>query len=201
MRHFDFVPRLSIAVPSISLVTALAVACTGEQGPPGAQGPSGASGEPASTNLDDLPELVAAWRATAATARYVDVNRALEGGYVSTEECVESPAGVMGVHYINLDLIMDPGLDPAKPEVLLYANSNGGARLVAVEYLAPIGPPGAPVPNPAPPAPRLFGQTFDGPMAGHGPGDPPHYDLHVWLWKDNPDGIFAGFNPDLKCHD
>ena len=69
----------------------------------------------------------------------------------------------MGVHYINLDLIMDPGLDPAKPEVLFYANSNDGARLVAVEYLAPIGPPGAPVPDPAPPAPRLFGQTFDGP--------------------------------------
>ena len=60
MRHFAFVPRLSFAALLISLMAALAVACTGEQGPPGAQGPSGSPGEPASTNLDDSPNLVAA---------------------------------------------------------------------------------------------------------------------------------------------
>ena len=146
MRHFTFALRLSFAALLISLVTAVAVACTGEQGPLGAQGPSGPPGETASTNLEDFPELVAALQATAATARFLDVNEALEDGYVSTEECVESPAGTMGIHYINLDLILDPGLDPATPEVLLYANTKDELRLVAVEYLAPIGPPGAPVP-------------------------------------------------------
>lgn len=45
------------------------------------------------------------------------------------------------------------------------------------------------------PSPVLFGRTFDGPMAGHGPGMPWHYDLHVWIWAHNPSGTFAQFNP------
>jgi len=47
--------------------------------------------------------------------------------------------------------------------------------------------------------PSLFGQEFDGPMAGHAPGMPVHYDLHVWFWHDNPNGLFAPFNPALSC--
>jgi hypothetical protein len=47
--------------------------------------------------------------------------------------------------------------------------------------------------------PSLFGQEFDGPMEGHGPGQPIHYDLHVWLWKKNPAGMFAPFNPKVAC--
>ena len=50
--------------------------------------------------------------------------------------------------------------------------------------------------------PELFGQTFDGPMAGHHPLMPTaltHYDLHVWLWKENPAGLFSPTNPDVKC--
>ena len=30
-------------------------------------------------------------------------------------------------------------------------------------------------------------------------GMPVHYDLHVWLWKHNPSGVFAPFNPDASC--
>jgi hypothetical protein len=26
-----------------------------------------------------------------------------------------------------------------------------------------------------------------------------HYDLHVWLWKHNPAGLFAPTNPNVKC--
>ena len=37
---------------------------------------------------------------------------------------------------------------------------------------------------------------FDGPMLGHEPGMPIHYDLHAWLWKQNPSGMFARWNPD-----
>jgi hypothetical protein len=49
-------------------------------------------------------------------------------------------------------------------------------------------------------APVLFGRVFDGPMPGHAPGMPWHYDLHVWVWKHNPGGIFAQFNPTVSCN-
>jgi hypothetical protein len=28
---------------------------------------------------------------------------------------------------------------------------------------------------------------------------PVHYDLHVWLWHENPSGMFERVNPDLSC--
>ena len=48
----------------------------------------------------------------------------------------------------------------------------------------------------------MFGQRFDGPMEGHHPLMPHalhHYDLHAWLWKTNPAGLFAPTNPNVKC--
>jgi hypothetical protein len=45
----------------------------------------------------------------------------------------------------------------------------------------------------------MFGRAFDGPMAGHGPDQPPHYDLHVWTWRVKPAGLFAAYNPNLIC--
>jgi hypothetical protein len=47
--------------------------------------------------------------------------------------------------------------------------------------------------------PTLLDQPFGAPMEGHAPGMPVHYDLHVWLFKDNPAGMFAPFNPTLTC--
>lgn len=149
------------------------------------------------SNADALRELAGVRRAT---AKYHDVNEALADGFVSTIECVEEPGtGAMGIHYVNFGRIMDPGLNPAEPEVLLYLATDDGFRLVGVEYLLAIGPPGAPVPDNPPPAPSLFGRTFDGPMPGHGPDQPPHYELHVWLWQANPSGVFASWNPNLSC--
>lgn len=134
------------------------------------------------------------------TAKYHDVSAALADGFVSTVECAEEPGlGAMGIHYVNFERVMDPGLDPAEPEALLYMPTSDGLRLIAVEYLWAIGAPDAPVPNPAPPAPILFGRNFDGPMPGHGPGQPPHYDMHVWLWQANPSGLFAPWNSSLSC--
>jgi len=26
-----------------------------------------------------------------------------------------------------------------------------------------------------------------------------HYDLHVWLWKENPAGMFSPTNPNIRC--
>ena len=81
----------------------------------------------------------------------------------------------------------------------MYAATDDGVRLVGVEYFYGIGAPGDPIPNPPPPAPFLFGRAFDGPMLGHDPQMPPHYDLHVWVWQANPDGIFAQFNRNVTC--
>ena len=47
--------------------------------------------------------------------------------------------------------------------------------------------------------PSLFGQPFDGPMPGNNPTMPVHYDLHVWIFENDPSGMFAQFNPNLAC--
>jgi hypothetical protein len=147
----------------------------------------------------------------AATARYQDVTRAEQDGYVRSSPCEQSPAGGMGFHYVNESLVMNPAIDPLRPEVMLYEPKRGGnLRLIGVEYLAvalantPSGPAPWFAATPPPggfftPAPTLFGQTFDGPMAGHAPGMPWHYDLHVWIYKHNQSGMFSMWNPRVVC--
>ena len=80
-------------------------------------------------------------------------------------------------------------------------------RALTLEYFAPVlsngvpwmGSASQPPPTVDNPPPVLFGRTFDGPMPGHAPGMPWHYDLHVWAWKHNPAGLFAQFNPKVRC--
>ena len=47
--------------------------------------------------------------------------------------------------------------------------------------------------------PAVLGQSFDGPMPGHSPVMPVHYDLHVWVYEANESGTFAQFNPSVSC--
>jgi len=132
-----------------------------------------------------------------ATAKYRSVKRAREDGYVREGGCVSSPAGAMGIHYVNQRLAGDPKIHAKRPEILLYARTDGKLRLVGIEYWRAAADQEPPVDNSD--VPRLFGRAFDGPMEGHAPGMPHHYDLHVWLWSANPDGKFAPFNPRLRC--
>lgn len=153
-----------------------------------------------SMNINDPAVLKDLAAVRNATSKYHDVEKALADGFVADHECVAAPGlGGMGIHYINYDRIMDPSVNLTEPEVLLYAPSGNGLKLVGVEYMVAIGAPGAPVPDPAPFAPVLFGREFDGPMEGHGPEMPPHYDLHVWVWSNNPGGMFEMFNPNVSC--
>lgn len=132
--------------------------------------------------------------ARALLARYADPVLAVHDGYLSSMVCVEFPEGGMGVHFINMQTI-GPTPDPNKPQVLIYEPIGDSLRLAAVEWFVPLatGITAAPV---------LFGETFDGPMDGHHPVMPHelrHYDLHVWLFKHNPRGMFVAVNPDVKC--
>jgi hypothetical protein len=147
-----------------------------------------------------------------AVAKYHSFEKAQQDGYtVEGEPCVASPAGTMGIHAINPPLLEDSTIDPLRPEILLYVpKENGTLKLVGVEYwtiaLANTGSGPAPWFGPqAPPlgfftpAPTVFGQTFDGPMEGHTPTMPWHYDLHIWVAEANPSGVFAQFNPAISC--
>jgi hypothetical protein len=146
--------------------------------------------------------------ARAATAPYHQESRALADGFFPDPICVEAPdVGGMGVHYANPSRTNNLFVDPAAPELLLYEpQPDGTRRLIAVEYFAPVIVNGAPWFGPGPPpngqynaAPVLFGRAFNGPMPGHNPGMPWHYDLHVWLWRNNPAGMFTPFNPKVSC--
>ncbi|GAA4093691.1 hypothetical protein ACFFOS_09845 [Nocardioides kongjuensis] len=138
-------------------------------------------------------DRVAAIRA--ATAKYHDIDVALADGYVPVSECVESPEGAMGVHYMNPALAGAP-VDLRHPAFLLYLPGRDGMRLVGVEYFKADADQDLATDEDRP---SLLGHEFDGPMPGHGPGAPVHYDLHVWTWAHNPDGMFAEFNPALSC--
>jgi hypothetical protein len=151
---------------------------------------------------DLTPELK---RVRDALDKYRDPVVAVHDGYFSTVGCVTYPkagapgqvpyaAGGMGVHFLNVGLIGKP-LDPLKPQILVYEPVGDKLQLVAAEWFVPVSPD-------LRERPRLFGKPFDGPMEGHHPLMPTslhHYDLHVWLWKDNPAGMFAPTNPSLKC--
>jgi hypothetical protein len=150
------------------------------------------------------PELA---QVRAGLDRYRDVIAAVHDGYLSTLGCVEYPQagsegeiqyepGGMGVHLLNLQYI-SPVLDPAKPQILIYQPVGDSLRLTAAEWFVPVDAAGGE-------RPTIFGRELQGPMAGHPPLMPEglhHYDLHVWLWKNNPAGVFAPTNPTVKCPD
>jgi hypothetical protein len=157
-----------------------------------------------------------------ASAKYRDPQVALRDGFVPTEchEHHHPGAGAMGEHWNRVDRMADAKVDPREPEELLYIDTPTGRRLLAVEWSVPALEAGLPhygtqPPDPGrtPPPPRMFGgRAFNGPMQGHNlveawPSElhltpqPWHYDLHVWLWEENPDGIFAQYNRRVSCKD
>jgi len=143
--------------------------------------------------------------ARAALEKYSDPLAAIRDGYLSTLACIDFPKGAtdgdvvyppgaMGVHFINTGNI-GPKLDPAKPQVLIYEPVKDKLRLVAAEWFVPVEAAGGV-------KPEIFGQKLGGPMDGHEPIMPAalkHYDLHVWMWKDNPRGMFTSTNSAVKC--
>lgn len=190
-------PRPSTLVPSGVLALVLAVAAcqdtptTPPQAtlPPLAEAPAGAA---AASALDawDLAVL------RRSTARYHDVEAALADGFLADAHCVAAPPGGMGFHYVN-PAHMDLEIDPSRPEALLYEpTENGGVRLTGAEFLVHGDTWDAAHSSP----PTFAGQAFDPPSDRSATAPPgPFYTLHVWIWKENPSGMFAPFNPRVSC--
>lgn len=130
-----------------------------------------------------------------ATEAYRDIQQALNAGYVQFLGCVSGPQdGAMGVHFVNGALV-DGEVDASRPEALIYEIKHGVARLVGVEFVVP-----APAwdPTHAEP-PVLEGQTFQFNGSPNRYRLPAFYELHVWAWRDNPNGTFVDWNPKVSC--
>jgi|SoiMethySBSTD1v2_1073268.scaffolds.fasta_scaffold1101689_2 hypothetical protein len=148
-------------------------------------------------------ELVQAVRT--ATEKYKNV-RSVEGpgdGYELKFGCVSGgDFGAMGMHFVNFGLV-DGEVDVTKPEIILFEPTpNGGIRITGADFLTPVAAWDAahavpPETHAAPP--ELGGQLFHLFDSPNRFGLDPFYTLHVWAWKDNPNGTFGNWNPDVSC--
>jgi len=138
------------------------------------------------------PELPASFvdQVRAATQFFRD---APPNGYDQFLECVSGPQeGAMGVHFVNFSLV-DGDLNVDTPEALVYERKNGALRLVAVEYIVPVAAWKQSLP------PTLEGQSFQLVDFPNRFGIDAFYELHVWAWRDNPNGAFVDWNPHVSC--
>jgi len=159
-----------------------------------------------------------------AADRFQDVNVALAEGYIRDPMnlCDTAPMmgrakelGAMGVHYFRPDLLGIAGppnprvngtgthTDFRKPAILIYEpQADGSLQLVAVENLV-FEAAWKAAGNKE--LPRFHGAPYD-----HMVDDPataideahmfePHFDRHVWVFRDNPSGVYAPFNPSVSC--
>ena len=158
-----------------------------------------------------------------ANERFNDVKVALAEGYIAdphgvciTADMVGEPAsnGAMGIHYFRPDLlgiVPAPGrvsgtgmyMDFDKPAILMYEpQADGSLKLAGIENLvwtAAWEKAGKTAP------PTYHGQDYfqmtDDPNTtiDEAHGFESHFDLHVWLYRENPSGVFGQFNPGVSC--
>jgi hypothetical protein len=187
-------PDARLVAVGLSALLALAPLATS---PLGAQAKQ--QGAPAAANAAAINAV------KAALDKYKDPIVAVREGYLSTIGCVDFPGGsseagameykpgAMGVHFINMSLV-GPKLDSTKPQVLLYEPVGDKLVLTGAEWFVPTDLAKTP--------PTVLGHKLMGPMEGHAPIMPAelhHWDLHVWLYKANPNGMFTATNPAVKC--
>jgi hypothetical protein len=131
-----------------------------------------------------------------ATKQFADVNAATAAGYQPFLGCVTGPDhGAMGNHYVNGALVGAGELDASRPQVLIYEPSGGGLQLVGVEFVVIADTWLANHDSP----PVLEGQTFQFVSSPNRYGLPAHFELHVWAWRQNPNGAFVDWNNKVTC--
>ena len=158
----------------------------------------------------------------AAAERYRDVKAAIADGYTTDNKCVTAqmlgfPAGqgAMGLHYVRRDLLGLPDspkgrvagtgtyTDFGRPAMLVYEpQADGSLELVAVENLV-FKKAWEAKGNGSPPnfrgTPYLLLADNPATELDEAHGYEPHYELHAWVFRDNPLGTFAPFNPNVTC--
>jgi hypothetical protein len=133
-----------------------------------------------------------------ATARFQNVEVAQGDGYALMFGCVSGDSsGAMGLHYVNMDLVTKGEVRLDHPQIVIYEPTpDGGVRLTGADYL--ILAEGWDKAHPGDP-PQLMGQLFHLFDAPNRFGLPAFYTLHVWAWKDNPNGAFVNWHPHVSC--
>lgn len=135
------------------------------------------------SNDDDESALAGVRQATAA---FHDVNKAQVAGYSRLLSCFDLPGvGGMGQHYVKASLL-DSTLVETQPEALVYEIDGDRLQLVAVEYIVPWSAWVSSTP------PHLYGRAFYRVDSLH------LWALHAWIWRPNPLGMFASYNPNVK---
>jgi hypothetical protein len=131
------------------------------------------------------------------TERFKDVRIAEAEGYRLHFGCVTgSDAGAMGLHYVNMKFVGDGILDATRPQIVIYEPMpNGELKLIGADYLLIADAWNAKNPGP----PELMGQLFHLFEAPNRFGLPAFYTLHVWAWKENPNGAFVNWHPKVSC--
>lgn len=159
-----------------------------------------------------------------ATERFRDVEVALAEGYIrdpanmcETADMMGLPTslGGMGIHFFRPDMLgisapPNPRVDGSgthtdflRPGVLIYEpQADGSLELIAVENLV-FAKAWSDAGNQEPPSfhGRPFETMKDDPATAvdEAHNFEPHYDKHVWLYRENPNGVFAQFNPRVTC--
>lgn len=138
------------------------------------------------TGPDSLQRSVESLRSL--TRSYQTLTQAKAAGYnVKVTDCMSDTQGGMGYHFGNAAFI-DGKVEELKPEVVMYEPaSDGELKIVGVEYVVPFDQWTAPNP------PQLFGRAFARNEMFK------VWALHMWIWRDNPDGLFASWNPAVSC--
>ncbi|HEY7096040.1 MAG TPA: hypothetical protein VH437_04905 [Terriglobales bacterium] len=133
-----------------------------------------------------------------ATEKFKDVSEAEKEGYALTFGCVSGPdQGAMGLHYVNSYLLDKGEVNPRKPQIVIYEPTpNGKPKLIGADYLVFADAWDAQHPNEPP---ELMGQLFHFFETPNRFALPAFYTLHVWAWKENPNGAFVNWHPDVSC--
>jgi hypothetical protein len=189
MKKFQLIQKLMLRTASLVALSSLIIIATplfaaDQHSSHTAQDPAGAA---------KLVKLV-----RQGTKQYLDVNNATAAGYGPFLGCVAgTDHGAMGIHYVNGTLLGNLTLDPAQPQALIYEPSNGKMTLVGVEFILDSASWLA-ANNNTPPV--LDGQVFNFVGAPNRFNIPSFFELHVWAWRDNPQGAFVDWNNDVTCN-
>ena len=132
-----------------------------------------------------------------ATKQFLDVNNAVKAGYGPAFGCVSGPDhGAMGIHYVNPTLVGDGQIDVKHPEALIYEPVGNKRTLLGVEFIVDAAT-WLQNHNNTPPA--LEGQDFQFIAAPNRFNLADFFELHVWAWRDNPQGALVDWNNQVTC--